>query len=326
MDDQLYGKLLGSNSQDKTMFEEGQHVEKLLAKNDKIALMKAVDVVKNSLTSGRYLYPRVLRQVVSKLSNAGDIEKFEELAPHLPVVFKNQSWYTSAIATTYLNAGKVAKLITDVLPSLAPFPLWSIEKILDKHPEQEKLLLTTVNQIASSTGYHLPQNMMLQHYLKTNRYDEAVKLFESNPQFKDSLLYTNVIDFIRAENNTKVARNLLNIVEKTNLLPRSLGIVYAAYIDALIELNKPEDAENLILNEINCAKPRTNSAGEEIRAVSLRDVNRMALIRLRQKLFETLGREPKFEIPEKTSAAAEATQPAAGDDDANDKRKQAEMN
>ncbi|KAI1287623.1 Leucine-rich PPR motif-containing protein, mitochondrial [Halotydeus destructor] len=290
-------KELETNGQTLALGQECILVEKLLAKNE---LKSAADIVKNMMITGQYPFPRVLRETTQKLSKAGSIDALQELDQYFPAEFKNQTWYTNQLTEAYLKSNLVDKFVDEILPTLKPFPLGGLMNILSNRPEMESRLVQVADKLAAEDSYTMPQNMMWQYFMKKKRYSEADALFDRTPAFQNSLYVYNVCDHIRSQYDTETARHLIKTLNRSNVAPRSIGLAYSAFIDALVEENKADEAEKLVIEEILTAEARTSSSnGEKIPAVTLSDLNRMALVRLSHKITESLGRPPKFDVPEK---------------------------
>jgi hypothetical protein len=239
--------------------------------------------------------------LLSKLGLEGKIAELERIAPHLPAELTNQNWYTNLLTEAYVKGNQVEKFLRDLLPGMKPFPLGGLLSILQHKPEMERTIHELANKLFAEENYHLPLNMYWMHLMREKRFKEAQQVFDSCPKFKNQVLFNGVTEAVRTNKDIELAKEWLKVMLTTNVMPRALGVGYSAYVDALVDLNKPEEAEKMIIDEIiNNPVSRVNSStGEAIPDILLTDLNRMALVRLQHKMSEAVGRELAFKIPEK---------------------------
>ena len=263
---------------------------------------EAYNIADQLTKEGKYPNPRTFRSLFNSLGKEGRVDLIEKLQPRLPAEFVNQGSYTNALADAYLQAGQEETFLRNILPTLKPVPLFSIRAIMQKKPNLEGEVIAMAKKYAEEENYCLPQNMVWIHYMTEKRYDEASVLLQSTPRLRNQIMYTSVLNEIKDNQDIELADQLMSQLQKTNLSPRSLGIVVSAKIDALVDKGKPEEAENVLLDLINNPIERRNeTTGESIPGVQLTDINRTALLRLYHTVTETCGREPKFTIPDKSS-------------------------
>jgi leucine-rich PPR motif-containing protein len=251
---------------------------------------------------GKYPTPKTFRSLFSSLGKEGRVDLIQQLQPRLPAEFVNQAFYTNALADAYLQAGKEETFLREILPTLKPVPLFSIRAILQNKPSLEGEVLAMSKKYADEENYCLPQNMVWIHFMTQKRYSEAEALLQTTPRLRNQIMYQSVLTEIKENQDIELADQLLSQLQKTNLSPRSLGIVVSCKIDVLVDKENPEEAEKLLLDLIENPIPRVNEVtGEPIAPIQLTDINRTALLRLYHTLSEKCNREPKFTIPDKTS-------------------------
>ena len=278
-------------------------MDKLLAEGH---VDEAYHIADQLTKEGKYPNPRTFRNLFASLGKQGRVDLISQIQPRLPAEFVNQASYTNALADAYLQAGKEEILLRDILPSLKPIPLFAIRQIMKNKPSLEKEVMSMAKKFVDTDNYCLPQNMVWIHFMTEKRYSEAAALLQSTARLRNQIMYTSILNEIKDNQDVEMADELLKQLNKTNLSPRSLGIVVSAKIDVLVDKDEPEEAERILIDLIENPSSRTNEAtGERIPPVQLTDINRMALIRLYHKLSEKFGREPKFTIPDKESFKTE---------------------
>lgn len=278
------------NGKNPSVAADGTLIDRLINSDRR---QEAVDILKNLIDRGLYPVPRVLRQVVGILNKNGDLQTMEGIRGKLPEQFTNQVWFTNQLAYCYINAGHDEKFVNEVLPTLHPVPLSAILTILQKRPEFEPTIMNLADRLLKDQNNALIHNIIWTHRMISHRFDEARKILEAIPQLKDSLLFQSLVHKIRLDKDIELADALASMMAETNLLGRKLAEVHSAKIDALVEMDKVEDAENHLIRILAEEKTKTSK-------LVLEDLKRMSLVRLRQKLIEVCGREPRFEIPQKS--------------------------
>ena len=290
-------KKLLSSGQSLPVTAESSLIERLIASDRHT---EAVNIMKDLIQKGLFPIPRAIRQVIGVLNKNGDVETMKSLEGKLPEQLKNQSWYTNQLAYCYLTAGKEETLLNDVLPALKPVPLSALLTLLQRRPEFEPKVLELAEKTYKEENYSLMYNMVWTHRMISGRYNEAQSLLDKVPPLKDSLLFQTLVNRIKLEKDLELADALISMLEKTNLMGRTLAVVHSAKVDALIELDRPEEAEQYLMRVVKEAKPRIKEpTGEVISPLNLSEFRRMTLVRLHHKLIEVCGREPKFTLPTK---------------------------
>lgn len=267
-------------------------------------LKEAFNLAQSLLQNGQYPSPRILRFLLTKLASKGDYELIKMIEPKLPGTIEQTTWYTSILANAYINAGKASEFLDNILPNLKPFPLGGLLALLNAKSDLEEKILKIVNDIAEQQDNHLPQNMVWLYYMQNERYDDAKRLYDSNPKFKEFLLFTALLDKIRETKNVTMARKLIDTLSKSELTPKSIGIAYGAMIDILVDLKQIDECENMVLKELATDKP-----------INIEHVNRTSLFRLINAIRENKQREPRFSLPQKTQESSNQDSGSSSSDD-----------
>jgi leucine-rich PPR motif-containing protein len=286
-----------------TISQENMMIEKLV---DADRLNEACEIVHQLAKETKFPHPRVLRNLTYALGKKGQVAVIEQLKPILPPEFTNQTFFSNCVADAYIESGQIDDLLQK-LHTIAPFPLASMVALLSSKPEYEQKLSEIAKRLAESSQYYLPQNMMWLHKMKRHQFEEADSILQSTPSLKNTLLFSSIMKAIREHNDVQLADKLVEVVKnKTNLSPRTLGVAYSNKVDVLVDLNKPEEAEKVVLDSISGKEARIHSeTGEPIPPVQITDYHRMCLVRLYNKLSEMTGREPSFTVPEPVSRRSE---------------------
>ncbi|XP_054153068.1 leucine-rich PPR motif-containing protein, mitochondrial-like [Oppia nitens] len=262
-------------------------------------LDEAFSLSESLLSSKLFPMPRIIRFLFSKLSSAGDYQKLEQLEPILPEFILQHNSFTNSVAIAYINSGKIDELINGKFLQLKPFPLGGYLRALEVRPDVEEKLITIANALIREMDYHLPMNMVWINCMKSGRYDDAKRIYDSCPKFKDFLLFSSLLDTIRENNNTELAKQLIEMVSTSNLTQKTIGVVYSALIDAYIGTDQITEAEDVVFNQVinnNTTRIDPKSKQPE-QLVTLQHLNRSTLNRLVKAIHVKENREPKFPSP-----------------------------
>jgi hypothetical protein len=230
----------------------------------------------------------------------GDIETLNGLRPKLPSDLVEQGWFSNQVTIGYIKANQVDTFTETILPHMKPFPMGGLLALLEARPDLERKLVDLTNRISIESNNTMPQNMIWVHYMQNKRYDEAGQIFNANHQMKDNLQFSGLLKKVNQDMDTELGLRVLEVVKSTNLSPRSLAVVYSSNINALIDKNRSEEAEDLLLREVVSPMERSHSTtGARIEPVTISDINWTALNRLKQSIQQVYGRDVKFEVPQK---------------------------
>ena len=188
----------------------------------------------------------------------------------------------------------------EVLPKLKPCPLSALLVLLQKRPDFERRILDLAERVFKEDNFALVYNAVWSYRMICHRFEEARNLFRAVPQLKDTLSFQSLISRVRSEKDLELADALASTIEESNMLGRKLAIVYDAKIDALIDLDRAEEAEKYLMQVMADHSSKSSK-------ISLQDFRRSTLIRLRQKLIEVCDREPSFAVPQTSRNEANQT-------------------
>ena len=267
-------------------------------------LDEATAMMHELILDGSFPSPRVYKLLLNELSRAGKFEVIENLRTKLPSAIEQTTWFTNLLVNSYINSGKSNEFFVSLLSELKPFPTGAILPLLKERPELEKPLYALGEEMNKNTGYTLPLNMIWSHYMINQRYEEAEKLFNANPKFKESLIFNPVLEKIKLDKNIDLGLKLIDFIELTEMNPRTKGIVYSIVIDVMLENSKVEEAESLLLSKIEKTKTQAKPITEA-------DFNQTTLLRLYHSVKNNLNRLPNFEIPIKGTRLNDESSPTS---------------
>ncbi|XP_053214443.1 leucine-rich PPR motif-containing protein, mitochondrial-like [Panonychus citri] len=288
----LKNRFKSSTSSPLTLGDECLLIDRFIRSNQ---IDKALRLTKNVMAGGRFPAPRVYKALLEKMAQDGLFREIGEMIDSLPIPLKETSWFSDTVILAYSHSKSpdISSLLK-LLPSLKPFPFASILELLDAFPKFENQIFDTLEELSAARGTNSPRNIIWLRLMKTNRFDEAKKLFHSIPDFKDTLVFKTLLFDIKRNKNLMLGYNLIDQLNKTDLNAKAKGAVYDAMIYALLERNMVKEAQQLLLDGLEVNKDKENQ-------LTLSDLNYDIIVRLYHSVRNNIGENPKFELPEKTT-------------------------
>lgn len=276
---------------------ENQLIQRLLS--DRSLVDRAFQISKKMLTDGSYPSPNILKKLISVISDEGRLDWLRDIKDKLPLQLIQDPWFTNKVVFTYINADKADDLVRNVLPTMRPFPAKSLTTLLLKYPSHEK----QIEQLALSMckppeNMITPLNSLWLYYMMSRKFFEANNILLQSPKLREKLDFSTILEEVRSNCDVEMARQLTDLLIITDLSPRSVALGYSALIDVLIDQDKYDQAEQVVLSMEKETADRVHSqTGEKITPVTIAHINRVTAIRLMNKIVTVVKREARFDLP-----------------------------
>ena len=276
---------------------ENQLIQKLLS--DRSLVDKAFQISKKMLNDGSYPSPNILKKLISVISNEGRLEWLRDIKDKLPVQLIEDPWFSEKVVFTYINADKGDDLVRNVLPKMRPFPAKALTFVLLKSPDHEgQIQHLALSMCKPPENTIAPLNSLWLYYMMSRKFSAAKSILVKNSRLREKLDFSLLIDEVRSNCDAELARQLIDLLIMTDLSPRSVALGYSALIDVLIDQEKFDEAEQVILSMDKETADRVNSqTGEKIPPATIANVNRVTAIRLYNKIVTVVKREARFDLP-----------------------------
>jgi len=159
--------------------------------------------------------------------------------------------------------------------------------LLDNHPE----LLDRFTMLAakfSETGYVAPMNVLWTYHFIHQNNEKAASIWQDYVKDSNQIMFQKVCQVARATGNLSLAFGLVDqLGDAEHVTTGAKGIAYSCLLDCLCAAGRHKDGWNVLHEAMG-------------KGVALQDVNRTALVRLKQGM-EEMGETFPFEIPPKNA-------------------------
>lgn len=291
---------LESRGKSVNVTESSSLIEQLV-KADLIS--EASDVTKTMLMRKTHPLPKIFRYLLNKMAINGSVEAMLEIGQFLSTKTKKDISFDNRLCNAYLSAGRGEEFLECLLGDLEAainsndesiiqtvkeqFPRGGALGLLDTNPEVLQRFTYLAEKYAS-IGYPAPMNVLwTYHYIQGN-HDIASNIWKTHVKDSNQIMFQKVCQIARTTGNIDLAFGLVNhLSEAGHVTSGAKGIAYSCLLDCLCVAKQ---------HRKGCAVLK--SAIDE--SVCLEDINRTALLRLKQGLEED-GLVFPYKIPPKTT-------------------------
>jgi len=265
-------------------------------------LMKeAGDITRGMLIRDTHPLPKIFRFLLNKLAVNGSVEEILSIGQYLPTKIKKDVSFDNRLCNAYLSAGRGQEFLEVLVQDLETainsnngelinivkdkFPRGGAMGLLDSHPELLDRYTTLANKFAS-IGYVAPMNVLwTYHFIHGNR-DIASSIWQNHVKNSNQIMFQKVCQVARATGNINLAFGLVrHLAEADQVTSGARGIAYSCLLDCLCASNEHKKGYEALKEALE-------------KKVALEDINRTALVRLKQGL-EDEGDIFPYNIPPK---------------------------
>jgi len=265
-------------------------------------LMKeAGDITRGMLIRDTHPLPKIFRFLLNKLAVNGSVEEILSIGQFLPTKIKKDVSFDNRLCNAYLSAGRGQEFLEVLVQDLETainsnnselinivkdkFPRGGAMGLLDSHPELLDRYTTLANKFAG-IGYVAPMNVLwTYHFIHGNR-DIASTIWQNHVKNSNQIMFQKVCQVARATGNINLAFGLVrHLAEADQVTSGARGIAYSCLLDCLCASNEHKKGYEALKEALE-------------KKVALEDINRTALVRLKQGL-EDEGDIFPYNIPPK---------------------------
>ncbi|XP_070852405.1 leucine-rich PPR motif-containing protein, mitochondrial [Drosophila suzukii] len=285
----------------------------LLVRADR--LTEATKYVEELLGDKLHPQPKIFKFYLNKIAAAGDLETLEKIGKQLTeeqkrlVSFDNRFCHANIVAgkaeqflkhlTTEIDGAKTPEESTKLA---AKFPRGGAVGILEKHPE----LVPQYQSLAEKFAAHNqlgPMNVLWMHLISSGQEVASKEIWDKHLSNAPRLMFQRVLQTAREQNDEKLASTVISQLKGSKISEGAIGNAYSCLIDIQTTKGNSDKAMDVLANAI--------------KDVSLENINRTALLRLKQAVEEKSQKFP-YTIPEKRTKADDSSSSSSSSSSSDD--------
>ena len=244
---------------------------------------------------------------MNKLATLGSVEEILAIGHFLPTKIKKDVSYDNRLCNAYLSAGRgqefLEVLIADLEQAIVTndpaqiniikdqFPRGGAMGLLDTYPELLDRYTTLAVKFAT-IEYVAPMNVLWTYHFINGNTEIAESIWQNYVKNSNQIMFQKVCQVARSTGNIDLAFGLVrHLADASQVTSGARGIAYSCLLDCL------------------CANKRHKEAYSALREalshnVTIEDINRTALVRLKQGM-EDEGDNFPIHIPPKNQIRKE---------------------
>ncbi|EDV30832.1 uncharacterized protein Dana_GF14846 [Drosophila ananassae] len=274
----------------------------LLVRADRLS--EATKYVEELLSEKLHPQPKIFKFYLNKIAAAGDLETLKKIGQQLTEEQKRLVSFDNRFCHANIVAGKaeqfLKQLSTDIEAAKTPeeaakqaekFPRGGAVGILDKHPE----LVPQYQSLAEKFAAHNqlgPMNVLWMHLISSGQEAASKQIWDKHLSNAPRLMFQRVLQTAREQQDEKLASVVISQLRDSKISEGAIGNAYSCLIDIQTTKGNADKALDVLANAV--------------KDVSLENINRTALLRLKQAVEEKSQKFP-YTIPEKRTKAEDSS-------------------
>jgi len=265
--------------------------------------VEAGQVTRAMLARDTHPLPKIFRFLLNKLATLGSVEEILSIGKYLPTKIKKDVSFDNRLCNAYLSAGRGQEFLEMLVQDLDSavrsgreehlnavkdkFPRGGAMGLLDSHPELLERYTGLAHQFAR-IGYVAPMNVLWTYHFIHGNSELAETIWQDYVKNSSQIMFQKVCQVARATGNIEMAFSLVNhLSEADQVTSGARGIAYSCLLDCLCAGSQHRKGWSALQEALG-------------RNVALEDINRTALVRLKQGLEEE-GEQFPYQIPPKNA-------------------------
>jgi len=265
--------------------------------------VEASEVTRGMLARDTHPLPKIFRFLLNKLATLGSVEEILSIGQYLPTKIKKDVSFDNRLCNAYLSAGRGSEFLEVLVQDLAiaarsgdseqlaavkdRFPRGGAMGLLDSHPELLDRYTLLAQQFAA-IDYVAPMNVLWTYHFIHGNSDVAEPIWQNFVKGSNQIMFQKVCQVARATGDIEMAFSLVNhLGEAAQVTSGARGIAYSCLLDCLCAGNQHRKGWEALQEALGAN-------------VALEDINRTALVRLKQGLEES-GESFPYQVPPKNS-------------------------
>ena len=267
-----------------------------------IRVREAAKITEDMLRRNTYPMPKIFRFLLNRLASSGEVEAMTAIGQLLTPKVKKEVSFDNRLCNAYLSAGRGAEFLDLLHKELQGATNGNIQTIKDKFPrggamgllESNPELVEGYAKLAEKFveyDYVAPMNVLWIYYFINGRHDLARPLWDKYVKCCPQIMFQKICQTARAESSLDMAENLVDLLHNAHVTSGAQGIAYSCMLDIMSQSGDFKGGLDKLQSGL-------------VRGVRLEDINRTALLRLKNGL-ESHGIEFPHQIPKKNYSGNE---------------------
>ncbi|KAH8295864.1 hypothetical protein KR018_004809 [Drosophila ironensis] len=286
----------------------------LLVRADRLS--EATKYVEELLAEKLHPQPKIFKFYLNKIAASGDLETLQKIGKQLNEEQKRLVSFDNRYCHANIVAGKadqfLKQLTTEIEAAKTPaeaakladkFPRGGAVGILDKHPELVPQYQTLAEKYAAQNQLG-PMNVLWMHLISSGQEAASKQIWDKHLSNAPRLMFQRVLQTAREQQDEKLATSVIAQLRDSKISEGAIGNAYSCLIDIQTNKGNHDKAMDVL--------------GNAVKDVSLENINRTALLRLKQAVEEKSQKFP-YTIPEKRTKAegssSSSSSSSSSDDD-----------
>jgi len=261
----------------------------------------ASNITQGMLIRNTHPLPKIFRFLLNKLAVNGSVEEILQLGQFLPTKIKKDVSFDNRLCNAYLSAGRGQEFLEVLIAELDQailtkdpehvniikdqFPRGGAMGLLDTYPELLDRYTTLAVKFAT-IDYVAPMNVLWTYHFINGNSEIAESIWQNYVKNSNQIMFQKVCQVARSTGNIDLAFGLVrHLGEADQVTSGARGIAYSCLLDCLCAGKRHQDAYKALKEALNSN-------------VLVEDINRTALVRLKQGLEEE-GEHFPIHIPPK---------------------------
>ncbi|KAL7740091.1 hypothetical protein ACLKA6_000881 [Drosophila palustris] len=282
-------------------------------------LTEATKYVDELLAEKQHPQPKIFKYFLNKIAASGDLATLERIGKQLNDEQKRLVSFDNRYCHAYIVAGKaeqyLKQLSNDIEAAKTPedaaklsekFPRGGAVGILEKHPELVAQYEALAEKYAALNQLG-PMNVLWMHLISNGQEVASKQIWDKHLSSAPRLMFQRVLQTAREQQDEKLASTVISQLRDSKISEGAIGNAYSCLLDIQTTKGNTDKALEVL--------------GNAVKDVSLENINRTALLRLKQAVEEKSQNFP-YTVPEKRTKAEDSSSSSSSssDDDVSPKK------
>ncbi|XP_063530687.1 leucine-rich PPR motif-containing protein, mitochondrial [Cydia strobilella] len=231
-------------------------------------ITEALDYAVKALDEGTIAKPNILKYLLKKLAEQGEVEKIQELGKRLTEPMKRNVTYDDKLTLAIFTKGAGPQHIDSLYDAVSNAKSdEELAKALVKFPRSNALASVIqddvfvekcrkVAELAASRGQHMPANLLWMEYVLAGNDQQADSLWDKCLNSVQSVVFRRLLQESHVRKQPELIEKLIAAMQKNkNITPGSHANAYSRLINLHLLENKVDEAQAVLEKAVKLGVP-----------------------------------------------------------------------